>query len=462
MLKYLFLPYLLLINLAAPVAWALDAVDTRHLLDRTGFGARPADAARFAPLNREQAVASVLDEQPGRFILPEWADDRPFPDYQWLRTLPEAERMAWSRDYNRQRNEWRVELKALWYRHMLAGDAPLTERMTLFWHNHFTSALRTVSPPQLMLRQHQLLRRHALGNYTDLLRAVVTDPAMLIYLDGRRNRKQRPNENFARELLELFTLGEGHYTEADIKAAARALTGWTLDWVSGVARFNPRQHDDGEKTFLGRTGHFGADAIIAILLDQPRTAEFLVEKLWREFVSPEPDSAEVQRLAGVFRESGYEIRPLLRELLLSEAFWTADHRASLIKSPVELMVGTLYRFELPAPPERRLISFGRQMGQELLDPPDVKGWPGHTAWIDSDRLLVRERFLRGVTRDLADESARVGRAWDTLDGQTAIRLLLPLIGTEPNPAAMDNGIMNEEGVRDRLIEAILDPRFQLK
>jgi len=436
---------------------AMEIEDIRHLLDRTGFGVRPADVAAFVLLSREQSIDRLLDAEPTDRTLPDWADKRPFLDRKSLKTLPEAERKAKRREYNRQRRQWRVELKAWWYQRMLDGNAPLIERMTLFWHNHFTSELRKkVGSPQLMLGQHLLLRRHALGNFAELLRSIVIDPAMLIYLDGARNRKQQPNENFARELLELFTLGEGHYTEADIKNAARALSGWRLDRSNGIVRFNPRQHDDGQKHFLGRTGHFGTDAIIAILLEKPRTAEFIVEQLWREFVSPEPDPNEIKRLAKSFRESGYEIRPLMHQLLQSEAFWALENRGSLIKSPIELMIGTLYRFELPAPPERRLIAFSRQMGQDLFDPPDVRGWRGHTAWIDADRLLARERFIRRITRDLMDESARAGQVWTPLDEKVLAQLLWPMAGPEMESAR------DEKGVRAHLIAALLDPRYQLK
>ncbi len=318
-----------------------------------------------------------------------------------------------------------------------------------------------VRSPQLLLRQHLEWRRHALGNDAELLRAVATDPAMLIDLDGRRNHKARPNENFARELLELFTLGEGHDGEADVQAAARALSGWTLDPASGTARFDPRRHDDGVKVFLGRSGHWGLDGILAILLEQPRTAEFVVEKLWVELISPQPDPAEVSRLAGVFREGGYAIRPLMRAMLSSDAFRAQAHRGTLIKSPVELIVGTLRRFDLPAPPDRQLVGLGRQMGQDLLDPPDVKGWRGHTAWIDTDRLLVREQFLRRVTRDLADESARAGRDWAALDPALAAGLLWP--GSDgASPSVPSEDAMGEAGLRAELIATILDPRYQLK
>jgi uncharacterized protein (DUF1800 family) len=377
-----------------------------------------------------------------------------------------ALQLAATQAQNKQRAEQQRALQDGWMQWMLVTEAPLIERMTLFWHSHFTSQLRIVNSPQLMWRQHELLRRHAQGNYADLVRAIVTDPAMLVYLDGRRNLKGRPNENFARELLERFTLGEGHYTEADVKAAARALSGWKLHQTSATARFDPRRHDDSAKTFLGRTGPWGADDSVAILLEQPRAADWVVEKLWIELISPQPDPTAVTRLAAVFRDNGYAIRPLLRALLTSDAFWADAHRGTLIKSPIELIVGTVRRFDLPDPNPRRLVALGIQMGQTLFAPPDVKGWPGHTAWIDTDRLLARERFLRSSTRDLADRSAGTGRAWAVLDAATATRLLWPVPDPATAPAAATQPPADpppaEADVRVELIAAVLDPRYQLK
>lgn len=443
---------------------ALDIDETRHLLDRVGFGASAADIEPYAPLSRSEAVERLLGVPQEAQALPEWARERPLPAPRRFDQVPEAQRLALRRAEIRIQRRQQTALKAWWYRQMLATEAPLHEHLLLFWHNHFTTELRRVRSPQLMLRQHLLLRQHALGNYAELLRAVTTDPAMLVYLDGRRNHRKQPNENFSRELLELFTLGEGHFGEADVRGAARALSGWVVEPASGTARFDPRRFDDGKKTFLGRSGHWGLDGVIAMVLAQPRTAELLVEKLWVALVSPQPEPAEVTRLAALFREGGYEIRPLLRALLLSDAFWGEECRGTLIKSPVELIVGTLRRFDLPGPPDGQLIGIGRQMGQDLFDPPDVKGWPGYTAWIDTDRLLARDRFLRRVTRDLADESAQAGQPWASLDATTAAGLLWPS-SVEVALAPAEEGQAShsaEANVRNELINLILDPRYQLK
>ncbi|MEZ5450008.1 MAG: DUF1800 family protein [Thiolinea sp.] len=209
-----------------------------------------------------------------------------------------------------------------WLEQIHHSTNPLQERMTLFWHNHFTSSLQTVQWPQLMYRQNQLLRTHALGNFADLLHAIWGDPAMLIYLDGSKNPLRKPNENFARELLELFTLGEGHYSEADIVSAARAFTGWRYAVRRDEVEFVPKQHDNGNKQFLGRAGNFGAEDIINILLEQPRTAEFIAEKFWRHFINPgQPRHDVIVQWAKVFRESDYQVAALLRQVVASQPFW---------------------------------------------------------------------------------------------------------------------------------------------
>jgi uncharacterized protein (DUF1800 family) len=286
-----------------------------------------------------------------------------------------------------------IEMRAWWIGEMLATPSPLTERMTLFWHNHFATSQQKVKANQLMYRQNVLLRQYALGNFGTLLHAVAKDPAMLIYLDGATSRKGEPNENFAREVMELFTLGEGHYEEHDIKEAARAFTGWSIDPNNGQFLFRHLLHDNGTKSILGQTGNFDGDAVLDILLRQPATAEFITRKLWREFISPVPDERLVRDFAAVFRANRYEVKPLLRAMLTSDAFYAQANRGTLVKSPVELVVGTLGAFDFRPDDLRPAAVMVAFLGQNLFSPPNVKGWPGGEEWINSATLLGRKRFL---------------------------------------------------------------------
>jgi uncharacterized protein (DUF1800 family) len=367
----------------------------RHLLNRTGFGATDAEIAAFAPLDRAAAVDRILasarneaSTKPPAFV------DESFTPYYKLRSLSAEERMA----YQRKLVEQGFELRAWWLREMMVTPSPLTERMTLFWHNHFATSQQKVRSGQLMYRQNVLLRREALGNFATLLHEIGKDPAMLVWLDNAINRKQAPNENFAREVMELFTLGEGHYGERDVKEAARAFTGWSLDRESGTYMFRPAFHDYGEKTVLGRTGRLDGDDVIDALLANPATARFISAKLWREFVSSEPDMAEVDRWAGVFRDAHYRVKPLMRAILLSDAFWAPENRAVLVKSPVELVVGTLRTFEIHPFDLRPAVFACAALGQNPFSPPNVKGWPGGDAWITSATLLARKQWIDRVFR----------------------------------------------------------------
>ncbi len=372
--------------------------NARHLLNRTSFAASPNEIADFARLDREEAVDRLLawTGRPAGTPPPAWTRE-PFESLRRFRRMSPEERKLAQREIFRKS----FELQAWWLTEMLTSPSPLTEKMTLFWHSHFVSSLRKVRSPVLLYRQNALLRRHALGNFGELLHAVARDPAMVIYLDNASNRKGRPNENFAREVMELFTLGEGHYSESDVREAARAFTGWSVDPDSGEFRYRRRAHDGGLKTVLGQTGQFEGDAVLDILLAQPQTAEFIVTKLWREFVSPVPDPVEITRIGRAFRVSGYDIRTAVRALLTVDAFYDPRNRAALIKSPVELVVGTLRQFNFRTGEVIPFVFTANQLGQRLFAPPNVKGWPGGEAWINSSTLLGRKAFLERLFR--ADE-----------------------------------------------------------
>ncbi|HEU4352927.1 MAG TPA: DUF1800 domain-containing protein [Burkholderiales bacterium] len=365
-------------------AQGMGAEEARHLLNRTGFDAQLREVDEVAKLTRREGVERLLAgvHTEARTPPPAWVKE--WTDPRTVRAMNEDERRA----FVRLQIEHALELKSWWLAEMLATPSPLTERLTLFWHNHFTSSLQKVRSPALIYRQNVLLRKHALGNFGELLHAVSRDPAMLIYLDSATNRRGQPNENFARELMELFTLGEGKYAEQDIKEAARAFTGWSLDLDTGEFRFRPRQHDDGVKTVLGRTVRTG-DEVLDVLLAQPAIAEYVAARLWREFVSPQPQPDELTRVAAAFRASGYDIRATMRALLLTPAFWAAENRGTLIKSPTDLVVGTLRQFAISVNDPLPFVFLMRALGQDLLSPPNVKGWPGGEAWINSTTLLAR-------------------------------------------------------------------------
>lgn len=459
---------LLLVPLALG-AGGLEAIPTdeaRHLLSRTGFGATPAEIEALAGVKHEQAVTALVERARARAAqgtetpAPIWVDLKP-PG----RKVDDKER----KERFRQVLRMGLELKGWWVEEMARTETPFLEHMTLFWHNHFTSSLRKVKWAPLLWQQNQLLRRHALGNYRELLHQVARDPAMVIYLDSVRNKKGKPNENFARELLELFTLGEGNYSEADVKAAARAFTGWSLERESGSFRFRPWLHDRGEKEFMGRKGRFDGDDIIDIILEQPGVALHITRKAWREFVSPEPDPQQVEAIARAFRDSGYEISVLMRQLLASRGFRDPGIRGHLIKSPVDLLVGTVRTFEIPLDDYQVLALASRRLGQDLFDPPNVKGWPGGAYWIDSATLAERrgmlERLLQGDKPPLLRRAAM--RASPHPDLTTFVALARTDAGTAQLAALLlalppVDVIEARASPRERLEQLLLDPAYQVK
>jgi uncharacterized protein (DUF1800 family) len=433
----------LLLPVAASAA-ALGIDDARHLLSRAGFGGTPAEIEAYSKLTREQAADRLLAGTARTAVTspPAWTAGTPVTLGSRLRGLsPEERKLA-----RREMNQEAFELQSWWLGEMLATPSPLTERMTLFWHNHFVSSQQKVRSPHLMYGQNALFRRHALGNFGELLHEASRDPAMVIYLDSASNRKGSPNENFAREVMELFTLGEGHYSERDIKEAARAFTGWGVDRDTGAFAFRPAAHDDGEKTVLGRTGNFRGEAVLDILLAQPQTAEYLVGKLWREFISPKPDEREVKRIAATFRDSRYDIRSAVRELLVSDAFYAEANRGTLIKSPVDLVVGTLRQFQFSTGDMLPFVLATNQLGQALFAPPNVKGWPGNEAWINSTTLLRRKAFLDRLFR--VEELRPVMAA--SADGGDA--------SMDKMEAPRAIGKMKEG--RERYMRALMDIRFE--
>jgi uncharacterized protein (DUF1800 family) len=408
--------------------------EARHLLSRSGFSPTEAEVRQYAPLSRQDAVDRLLRGTRSAAITlpPEWINE-PIERPARMRQLSDEERKAYQQRLARRG----FDLRAWWMSEMLATPTPLTERMTLFWHNHFVSSLQKVRQPQLMYRQNVLLRRNALGNFGEMLHAVAKDPAMIIYLDSASNRKAAPNENFAREVMELFTLGEGHYTEQDIKEAARAYTGWSLEPETGEFKWRPNIHDEGVKTVLGKSGNFDGDAVLDILLAQPAAAEFIVKKLWMEFVSTDTalpaNQAEIKRIAAQFRNSRYEIKAALAGIFTSPRFYAPENNANLVKSPVELVAGTVrqlgIRYSDPIP----FVFVTAGLGQNLMAPPNVRGWPGGETWINSTTLLARKQFVERMFR--VDEMREMAGGLPSM----------PAMNPANNEGGMDNMRRNDFG-----------------
>ena len=392
--------------LAAPDT--LTRAEARHLIARTGFGASPAQIDAFTGLSAEAAVAQIiagLQSAPSN-PMPEWATGWLYP-YEPIWALSQTEQELF---YTNRYLEM-GELSAWWLGEMISTPSPLTERLTLFWHDHFATSFENDENSQWMARQNTFFRRNAAGNFADLTHGILQDPAMLAYLSNTENFADAPNENLGREFLELFTLGEGRgYSEKDVKEAARALTGHSVGDDLQYAFF-PEDHDGGEKTILGKTGTFDAKSLADTVLNDDRFGPYVVEKLWQAFISPKPDPTEVERLTAIWKQADLELKPLLKALFLTDAFWDESTRGSLIKSPVELIAGTLRSTGRAGVPLSEAVWILEEMGQQLFHPPNVAGWEGGEAWINTSTALLRSQALTYFIDEDFDAPARSSEAY---------------------------------------------------
>ncbi len=383
---------------AAPQA--LTPLQARHLLIRSGFAPTQQQVDALVGMGAVSAVdALIAQAQAAQTSAAPAFTALPPPIYRGGQANRE-EQLA----YRAEQNRHTQDIKNWWMQQMLESPAPLAERMTLLWHNHFATSQQKVIRAHAMWNQHQLLRKNALGSFKTMLHTVAKDPAMLVYLDGANSRKEAPNENFAREVMELFVLGEtsapglGGYTEHDIREAARAFTGWSIERDDFSYVYRPRFHDSSAKTLFGTSGPLDGDTALDLMLARPEAARFVATKLWREFISPAPEPIALEQIAQVLRQSDFSIAAGLRAVFLSDAFWDAANRGALVKSPIELLVGTARQFALQVGQPQFLVQRAAALGQNLLLPPNVKGWPGYTAWINSTTLLERKRFLELALR----------------------------------------------------------------
>jgi hypothetical protein len=400
-----------------------------HLMNRAGFGGSPQDIENLRLMGLDHAVSWFVDYEKINDPTPppDWAH----PDSNFLvqrdairNAADEDTRRILQQAQNQEENTQIADLRYWWLRRMAMGPRPFLEKMTLFWHGHFATSFEKVRTPYFLWVQNETLRQYATSRFNQLLVAVSEDPAMLRYLDGAYSNKHHPNENFAREVMELFTLGEGHYTEHDIQEAARAYTGWGLDTDKVHYQYHPGNHDDGPKTIFGQTGNYNGEDVLNMICAQPQCAKFISEKIWRFFVQDQPPQPIVDALAANFQKSGMDIKQLMRTVFRSKEFYAPEVVRAQIKSPVQWLIAATHQLQSPLPPQPMSLGILLLLGQELFQPPNVKGWDGGIAWITTNNLLNRYNFaaalvegdrvpqpgLQGTERNIMNAAAEDGLA----------------------------------------------------
>jgi len=384
-----------------------------HLLRRAGFGGTGDEVNALTQLTSEQAVDQLVDWEkiPDDTKEPEWAvpgHGALVKDRSELRKMSEEKRKEIQQQMQRMQRQNIQNLRERWLDRMLNTTRPLQEKMTLFWHGHFATSAEKVKMAYFMWKQIDLFRRMGNGSYEKLLVEVGRDPAMLVWLDGNQSRREAPNENYARELMELFTLGEGHYTEEDIKESARAFTGWTVDRFQQSVRYVPQRFDGGRKKFLGDSGNFKDEDIVQVILKQDQSALYLASKLWTFFAYENPEPALIDSLAATFRSEKMELKPLLKRMFLSREFYSTKALQTQIKSPVQWWVGMLKSLDSKRSLPRLSTTILNQLGQNLLQPPSVKGWDGGRTWISTTTLMLRHNVAHMMVYGGTPESLGMG------------------------------------------------------
>jgi uncharacterized protein (DUF1800 family) len=349
-----------------------------HLYNRAEFFIHNRDINHNDEL--ERIIENLFDKQkikPLFIKLPKW-------DPKSFKTKSEKQK----REIRKERRQQTKTLNYLWFKQMMEKDKGLQEKMTLFWHGHF--ACRTIENPYLTLEMNNLLRENALGSFKDLLFTVAKSASMINYLHLKQNKKGKANEDFARELCELFTLGRDvDYTEKDVSEIARAFTGWRTDEY-GKHIVKENLHDSSKKTIFGKTGNFGGEDVLNMILENKHTSDFIAAKVYRFFVRENINQKHIEELSSVFFESNYNITTLMKHLFLAE--WFYESKGQLIKGPIEFMVGLGKMFELKFPHRKAIEGIQYYLGQVLFDPPNVAGWAGGRQWIDASRLALRLRL----------------------------------------------------------------------
>jgi uncharacterized protein (DUF1800 family) len=449
----------------------MELVHIQHLYRRAGFGIGPEEAQRRLRFSRAQVVDELFKNS--EKITPLRADLSEYD--RFFRDNPDAT----FRDLKKlliKTKDTKLALNKVWLERICNPTESLNERMTIFWANVFVC--KDYIAPRI-LQFNNLLRTHALGNFREFVKAISREPAMMSYLSTNLNKKKHPNENFARELMELFTLGLGHYTETDIKEAARAFTGYgyTLD---GKFKLNGNQHDYGVKTFRGKSGNFDGNDIVDIICDDPQCARFICGKIYTYFVNENPNTDRIEELAEVFY-NGYDIREVMHYLFMSDWFYNERNIGTKIKSPIDLLTSMYRVVPFSFSGSREPIYIQRILGQELMNPPNVAGWEGGKAWINTNSLMIRlklpsvllgdgmipdDRFWDRNLRKPFAQHLKVKSDWNKFDEEfssiTSEALPEMLLATPLNPGTRE--LINERGAiskQDLCLQLMSLPEFQL-
>jgi uncharacterized protein (DUF1800 family) len=449
---------------------ASNQLKNQHLMWRAGFGPAAEQLPQFKQISPGQLYKALQKASSNNPEYLDATDDylkglmKGFQDENMRKKELDPQE---KRNVQQQTRQAIKDLNLLWLDKMVNSDQQLLEKMAFFWHGHFASRNLNVFFQQQML---DVIRQNALGSFRDLLHQVSKSAAMLNFLNANQNRKDHPNENFAREVMELFTLGRGNYTEHDIKEAARAFTGWGAN-IKGEFVFRRFTHDDGNKTLLGKTGNFNGDDVLDILLDQKQTSKFVTQKVYRFFVNDELDKRKVDWLADRFYKSDYNISKLMEDIFTSDWFYDEKNIGTHIKSPIELIVGIRRMLPMKLQNENAQLLVERVLGQVLFYPPNVAGWPGGRNWIDSSTLMMRMRLPQMLNdtdefnvKPKSDDDQMMGRMDDekasTFKGNKGMAKAGQKINTE---ISWDDYLKNFESVgREDIIDTLTASLLQIK
>ena len=442
-----------------------NRIKNQHLLWRAAFGPMTENAASLDTMSQKNLWA-LLVKTSSKPVEKLEVSKNPADEYMMGGTVGNKEMQKAAKDpeqIKKLREKSRDDIKMMnlrWLKSMVNSEAQLSEKMSLFWHGHFACRIQNSFSVQEFL---QIIRSNALGSFADMLKAVSKSPAMLQFLNNQQNRKSHPNENFAREVMELFTMGRGNYTENDVKEAARAFTGWGFN-THGEFVFRKNQHDTGSKTFLGKTGNFDGDDILNMLLENIQTANYISKKIYRHFVNENVNEQNQQWLSKRFYKNNYDIAKLLEDIFTSDWFYEEKNIGIRIKSPVELLVGIRRLLPMQLENDQSQLLFQRALGQVLFYPPNVAGWPGGKNWIDSSSLMLRLRIPQILSandavdiRPKADDDVQMGQM---MEGMKKMK-----DAVKGGTATIDWSSVNaifEKVKRDKLLDNIADTVLQTK